>query len=166
MFQLHKFLLITRSKKFEMAFKATDLQKNFEAKNLTPVSRKRIQTLELKIESKLKCVTENELLELFDKLLLWIYSGDISFPEHHNLVFELLLLADEYFLEDLKRKCEENLEFYLGLESVTDLLILCSKYKSTVSESFQELCIQSFVDLFHKLEDLDKGIVFRLYTYL
>lgn len=76
----------------------------------------------------------------------------MAFPEDHNLCFEFLLLADEFFLEDLKRKCEESLEFHISIESVTDLLILGHRFESLLSESFFEFCIQYFVDSFHKLE--------------
>ena len=90
-------------------------------------------------------------------MLTWIYSGKVAFPEDHKLCFEFLLLADEYFLEDLKRKCEETLEFHISDQSVTDLLILGYRFKCIISESFFEFCIQYFVDNFHKLELKHEG---------
>lgn len=156
MFSLHKFILISRSKKFEMLLKAIDLQKNF--KNLNQDSEpNHIEAIKLNIKQKQISVSNKDLIFLFNELISWIYTGEISFPDSHILVFELFLMADEYFLEDLKRKCEENLEFNLNDDSITDLLLLSFKYKNIVSQSFLEICIQSFVDRFHKLEISDNG---------
>jgi len=41
--------------------------------------------------------------EIFDAILNWIYCGEIKFPESIFDVFDLMVLSDEYFLEDLKR---------------------------------------------------------------
>ena len=94
---------------------------------------------------------------MVDLLLSWVYSGKVAFPEDHNLCFEFLLLADEFFLEDLKRKCEEKMEFTISENSVTDLLILSYRFRKVISESFFEFCIQFFVDRFHKLEVQHEG---------
>ena len=112
----------------------------------------KIQKINLNIKPKLQTTSTKMLINVMDLLLSWIYSGKVAFPEEHNICFEFLLLADEYFLEDLKRKCEESLEFHISDSSITDLLILSYKYKSIISQSFFEFCIQYFVDTFHKLE--------------
>jgi speckle-type POZ protein len=59
----------------------------------------------------------NGNVDLLKKMIDWIYSGDLEFPEDEKEIFDLILLADEYLLEDLKRKCEE--ELLLKISSTT-----------------------------------------------
>jgi speckle-type POZ protein len=62
------------------------------------------------MESSQNTITINKTnSEIFKKMLLWVYCGEIKFPENIKDVFELLLLADEYMLNDLKLKCEEDM---------------------------------------------------------
>lgn len=89
----HKCLLATRSTKFKMMFDA-NLEEN--------------QTNEIQIHGN---------VDLLKKMIDWIYSGDLEFPEDEKEIFDLILLADEYLLEDLKRKCEE--ELLLKISSTT-----------------------------------------------
>jgi speckle-type POZ protein len=59
----------------------------------------------------------NGNVDLLKKMIDWIYSGDLEFPDDEKEIFDLILLADEYLLEDLKRKCEE--ELLLKISSTT-----------------------------------------------
>ena len=65
---------------------------------------------------------------LFKKMLSWIYCGEIQFPSDIFDIFELMVMADEYFLIDLKHKCEEAMQHKVDESNVLQMLILCEKH--------------------------------------
>lgn len=75
----HKCILASRSPKFEGMFDS----------NLKEMDKE-----EIEIECK-----NPHLLKL---MVTWMYCGDIKFPDDVFEVFDLMLLADEYLISDLK----------------------------------------------------------------
>jgi len=57
----------------------------------------------------------------------WLYNGEIEFPTDIFDIFELMITADEYFLQDLKHKCEEAMSHKIDESNVLQMLILCEK---------------------------------------
>jgi speckle-type POZ protein len=47
-------------------------------------------------------VIECKRPELYKLMLTWIYCGEIKFPEDVFDIFDLMKLADEYIINDLK----------------------------------------------------------------
>ena len=123
--KLHRCVLASRSVKFKMMFES-----------------------ELKEGSQEVVPIDSQNPELFKKMLNWIYSSEIDFPEEDNAIFELVLLADEYFLEDLRRKCEDELLFRVDGDNSLDILIASYKHKTILSENFVETCISTLVEDF------------------
>lgn len=135
----HKCILASRSAKFEAMF-----------------------------NSKL-CEEQNSLVEIKDRnselfrlMLMWIYCSEIKFPSDLQEVFNLLLLADEYMLNDLKEKCEEDIKINLNENNVLKILILCEK-NPIVSNDVIEKCKSLFIDEFDKIlksnPELEREIV-------
>ena len=90
---------------------------------------------------------------LLKKIIDWIYSGDLLFNNEDSDVFDLILLADEYLLEDLKRKCEDELLSRLSSTNCLQILVWAFKYRNIVSENLIENCITNLID------ELDKVIL-------
>ena len=78
----------------------------------------------------------------------WIYSSEIDFPENSVDIFELILLADEYLLDDLRRKCEDALIYRLDHDNALEILVIASKYPTITSENLIEYAITALVDDF------------------
>lgn len=91
---LHKCILAARSVKFKMMFDSN-------------LKEKLSEVIEFDIESP----------ELFKKMIDWIYASEIDFPDKESDIFDLIILSDEYFLEDLRRKCEDELLYRLEGEN-------------------------------------------------
>jgi hypothetical protein len=62
------------------------------------------------------------------------------------LVFELIELSDEYMLEDLKRKCEEEIMYRLDLSNAVLFMVESYKLRSIVSDNLVESCIANFLE--------------------
>ena len=126
-FKVHKCILASRSTKFECMLSSVFMEgcsNNVEIENSSP--------------------------ELFKLLLMWIYCGEIKFPEDLLDVFKLMLLADEYMLNDLKEKCEEDIKINLDEGKVLDVLLLCERHP-IVSPELIDKCKSMFVDEFDKI---------------
>lgn len=136
--QAHKCLLATRSTKFKMMFEA-NLGEN--------------QTNEINIQGN---------VDNLRKMIDWIYSGDIEFPEDDQEIFDLILMADEYLQEDLKRKCEEELLLRICSTNSLNILVYAFKYNSIVSENLIENCVSNIIDELDKVildnEDLEEKL--------
>lgn len=122
-FPAHKCLLMCRSPKFKAMF-------------LTLMSES--QTSEVFIDSD---------PELFDKLLKWIYVGSTLMPEEVRAVCELLMLADEYLMPDLKLRCEEELVAKINPENVVDLMVTACSLPLITDNLLRE-CKDVFVKQF------------------
>lgn len=88
---------------------------------------------------------------LFKKMLSWIYCGEIQFPSDIFDIFELMVMADEYFLIDLKHKCEESMQHKVDESNVLQMLILCEKH-AVLSPQIQDKCQSLFVEEFMKVK--------------
>jgi len=91
---------------------------------------------------------DTEKPSLVIKLINWIYSSEIEFPEEDCDIFELIVLADEHFLEDLRRKCEDELLYRLDGENCIDILVGAYRHKSLFSDNFIETCINTLIEEF------------------
>ena len=89
---------------------------------------------------------------LFEKLLQWIYSGNVVMPEHVNDVCKLMIMADEYFLNDLKMRCEEDIISKLNYENLTDLMVISPNLPLTGDSLITE-CLELFVKEYPKIKD-------------
>lgn len=61
-------------------------------------------------------------------------------------------MADEYFLTDLKHKCEEAMQHKVDESNVLQMLILCEKH-SVLCPQIQDKCLSLFVDEFLKVKN-------------
>jgi speckle-type POZ protein len=61
--------------------------------------------------------------ELFERMLAWLYTGNIVMPETVEEVCQMLMLADEYLLPELKLRCEDSIVSKLTPDNVVDMLI-------------------------------------------
>mmetsp|Transcript_34688 Transcript_34688/g.61001 ORF Transcript_34688/g.61001 Transcript_34688/m.61001 type:complete len:318 (+) Transcript_34688:2236-3189(+) len=119
-FNVHKCILMCRSQKFMAMFSSSMKERD------SPVE-----------------LTETDSF-LFEKLLKWIYTGNVLMPDEIEHVTQLLLLADEYFLLDLKKRCEEALCSKLSPSNVVDIMVLASNLPLT-SDSLMQECKEVFV---------------------
>lgn len=138
----HKCLLASRSGKFKMMLESAMAEQD------QPV---------ITIETTKPAL----MLSLID----WIYSSEIDFPEKTADIFELILLADEYFLDDLKRKCEEALIYRLDQDNALEILVSASRYPNIISDNLIEYSIaeliEDFDDILAKHSDLEDQIKSR-----
>lgn len=69
-------------------------------------------------------------------------------------------MADEYLLEDLKRKCEEELLLKISSTTSLKILVWAFKYNNIVGENLIESCISNVIDELDKVildnEDLEE----------
>lgn len=113
--------------------------------------------------------------ELFRLLMIWIYCGEIKFPSELSEVFDLLLLADEYMMSDLKEKCEEDIKVNIDESNALKILILCER-NPIVSNELLDKCKSLFIDEFDKIlkinPELEKeiisipGLMTKLFTHI
>lgn len=114
-------------------------------------------------------------LEMFKLMLQWIYVGEIKFPTDLEDVFDLLVLADEYMLNDLKEKCEEDIKTNIDEKEALKILILCEQ-NSIISNEVIDKCKTIFIDEFDKIlkqnpnleEEIVKipGLVTKLFSHI
>lgn len=131
----HKCLLAARSGKFKMMLDASMVEQN---------------SSEITIE------TSKPIL--MASIIDWIYSSEIDFPEVTSDIFELILLADEYLLDDLKRKCEETLIYRLDQDNALQILVMSSKYHTVLSDNLIEYAIAALIDDFDDILDKTKDL--------
>ncbi len=122
---VHKCLLAARSAKFKMMFEAC-------------MNEEEQQTI----------VIETTKPQLMMTIIDWIYSSEIDFPDDTTDIFELILMADEYLLDDLRRKCEDALIYRLDHDNALEILVIASKYPTITSENLIEYAITALVDDF------------------
>jgi speckle-type POZ protein len=128
-FRVHKCILMCRSPKF----------------------RAMLSSHMIETESDIIILQETDEV-LFEKLLQWIYSGSVVMPDDINDVCKLMLLADEYILNDLKMRCEEDMVAKLCPENLVEILIAAHKLPLT-SESLVEECLEMFVKEYQKVKN-------------
>ena len=104
---VHKCILIVRSIKFEEMIKENPDIKILDLTN--------------------EVSTEN--IESFKKLLNFIYSGEIIFPEDIDSVFNMLKLGHKYEVPDFNEICEEELIHKLDEENLLKMLLVFEKSK-------------------------------------
>ena len=128
-FPVHKCILMCRSPKFYAMF----------ASNMT--------------EAKSNSVHLQDTDEiLFEKLLQWIYSGNVLMPEDSNGVCKLMILADEYMLKDLKMRCEEDMIAKLCPENLVEIMVAAHSLPLTGDNLIEE-CLEMFVKEYQKIKD-------------
>lgn len=96
------------------------------------------------------CIT-CESVEIFKLMIQWLYCGEIKFPKKVMHVFELWKLSDEYFLSDLKEKCEEAIMLKLDESNVVDLMLKFEEYPN-ISEEVKDKCKTLFIHDFDKVK--------------
>ena len=93
--------------------------------------------------------------QLLVTMINWIYSSEIDFPDKDKEIFDLILLADEYLMEDLRRRCEDELLYRLDGDNCLEILVLSYKYGTVVSGNLVETCISTLIEDFDVV--LEKG---------
>jgi speckle-type POZ protein len=135
----HKCLLASRSGKFKMM-----LESNMAEQDSTVIK------------------VETTKPVLMSSIIDWIYSSEIDFPATTADIFELILMADEYLLDDLKRKCEETLMYRLEQDNALEILVMSFKYHTIISDNLVEYAIAALIDDFddiiEKTADLEDQI--------
>lgn len=94
---------------------------------------------------------------LFDKLLKWIYTGSAIMPENWSEVCDLLVMADEYFLTDLKMRCEEDLVSKLRPDNLIELIVIAHQLPLLTNTLINE-CKEMFVKEFPKIRDSNPNL--------
>ena len=134
----HKCVLVSRSAKFNAMFTSNMLETQSN-------------TIEIDFKNP----------ELFRSMIMWLYCGEIKFPEDIFDVFDLMLLADEYLVSDLKQKCEEDMLAKLNEANVVKMLILLERHPM-VDNCVSDRCKTLFIEEFDKISklnpDLEKDI--------
>lgn len=126
--QAHKCLLASRSGKFKMMFEANMIEEN---------------------QGMITIETQKPTLMM--SIIDWIYSSEIDFPDNTTDMFELILMADEYLLDDLRRKVEDGLIFRLDQDNALEILVVASKYPSITSENLIEMAITTLIEDFDNI---------------
>ena len=99
-------------------------------------------------------------------MLIWIYCGEISLmPEQVIDVFDLMLIADEYFLMDLKKKCEDDMILKLDESNLLDLIILCERHASLVSPELYNKSKTLFIENFDKILKLNPNLEHEIISF-
>lgn len=124
----HKCLLASRSGKFKMMLDASMAEQEASVINI-----------------------ETSKPALMASIIDWIYSSEIDFPEKTSDIFELILLADEYLLDDLRRKCEETLIYRLDQENALEILVMAFRYHTIISDNLVEYAIAALIDDFDEI---------------
>jgi len=150
--QAHKCILASRSAKFEAMFSC----------NLCETKQNLVHV-------------EYIYPELFKLMLHWIYCGEIGFPDDVFELFELMLLADEYLIADLKEKCEEDILSKLDETNVMKMLLLTEKHPM-VNEAIIDRCKTIFIEDFDRVykhnPDLEEeitnipGLMIKLFSHI
>jgi len=113
--------------------------------------------------------------ELFKLMLSWIYCGEIKFPEDIFEVFDLMLLADEYLIPDLKEKCEEDMLAKLDEANILQILLLSEKHpmvNPVVIDKCKTIFIEEFDKVYKLNPDLEQqiaavpGLMVKLFTHI
>ena len=136
-FKVHKCILMCRSAKFNAMFSTSLLEAN-----------------SARVEIDADPV-------LFDKLLKWIYSGSSLMPEDVEQICELLLMADQYFLTDLKLRCEEDLVSKITPYNVIELMVAAQRLP-LVTDSLMTECKEVFVKEFNTVKELQPQMEERI----
>lgn len=151
-FHCHKCILVSRSAKFEGMF-GSMLKENVAE------------------EVEIFC----KRADLYKLMLTWIYCGEIKFPDDLFDIFELMLLADEYLIGDLKQKCEEDMFAKIDETNVLSMLMLTEKHP-LVGSALTDKCKTVFIEEFDKVAklhpDLEKqitsvpGLMVKLFSHI
>ncbi|CAD8164724.1 unnamed protein product [Paramecium octaurelia] len=133
---LHKCILACRSPKFNGMFSSNMLESN-------------------QILVKVK----HNKPELFKIMLQWIYCGYWKeFPEEIEDTCDLMLLADEYLITDLKQKCEEDIISKLDSSNILQILLFVEQHSNIISQLLLEKTNSMFIDDFDKIHKLNPNL--------
>eukprot|EP01017_Pseudomicrothorax_dubius_P026710 TRINITY_DN3006_c0_g1_i4.p1 TRINITY_DN3006_c0_g1~~TRINITY_DN3006_c0_g1_i4.p1 ORF type:complete len:296 (-),score=53.87 TRINITY_DN3006_c0_g1_i4:762-1649(-) len=138
-FRVHKCILVSRSPKFAAMFSNEMTESATNTVNI-----------------------EYDKPHLFNLLITWIYCGEIKFADNVYDVFELMLLADEYLLEDFKQKCEEDLIIRVDEKNVLKLLVLLEQTQIQ-AENLSDICKSKFLEDFEKISKMNPNIEEQLF---
>jgi speckle-type POZ protein len=100
-------------------------------------------------------------IELFKHMLQWMYCGEIKFPEDIFEVFDLMLIADEYLISDLKQKCEEDMLAKLNETNIVRMLLLAERHP-LVNIAITDRCKTLFIEDFDKIYKLNPDIELQI----
>lgn len=92
---------------------------------------------------------------VFQELLRFVYTND--FDAKNKLTEELLIIADRYKIDDLKRKCENILLKKLTIENVTRIIMLVDNY---FANSLKMASIHFFI-VYTRCSDEDFILIFK-----
>ena len=117
-------------------------------------------------ESEESIITVQDIsLTTFMKLLEFIYSDQLSDLENAEQAIDVLVAANKYGLDRLKRLCEKYLVQLIDLENVVELLYLSDMHQAM---ELKRMCINfttQYFDIVTKREDfrkLSKSILLEL----
>lgn len=104
--------------------------------------------------------------ELFKLMLQWIYSGywkevlgmSNQFPDEINDTCDLMLLADEYMIMDLKQKCEEDIISKLNVNNILQILLFVEKHSDMISPMLTEKTHSMFIEDFDRILKLNPNL--------
>lgn len=75
-------------------------------------------------------VIDHYTYESVQAFLEYIYCGEIDIERYpFDLLFELLLICDEYMVEDLHKICHKKLKSKINVNNVCDILVMADKQK-------------------------------------
>lgn len=133
-FKVHKCILVSRSPKFSAMFSNEMFESSTNIVNI-----------------------EYEKPHLFSLLITWIYCAEIKFPNDLYDVFDLMILGDEYLLEDFKQKCEEDLIIRIDDKTVLKMLVLLEQHQIQ-ADLLSETCKGKFLEDFDKISKANPNI--------
>ncbi len=74
-------------------------------------------------------------MKTFERLLVWIYSGELDVPEEIVEIIELYYLAQEYQVMDLMWRCEEEIILKISPSNVVDVLV---RYSPSLNRDIEQ----------------------------
>ena len=104
-------------------------------------------------------------LPTFNKLLEFIYSDQLNDLESAEQAIDVLVAANKYGLDRLKRLCEKFLVAMIDLENVVELLYLSDMHQAMELKRMSINFTMQYFDIVTKREDfkkLSKSILLEL----
>lgn len=135
---VHKCMLSCRSTKFDQILQDMD--------------DRNIEKIDLR-----KSINDEKKQMAFEQLINFIYSGEITFPDDPEGVFNLIKMAHEFQIKDLQQMCEEDIVAKIDQYNVMKVLFLFEKSK-IVSDVTLTKCRGMFIKNFEAIANEEEGI--------
>jgi speckle-type POZ protein len=82
----------------------------------------------------------------------------MKFPDDIMDTCDLLLLADEYMIVDLKQKCEEDISSKLTVQNLLPILLFVEKHSAIISNLLADKGQTLFIEEFDKILKLTPNL--------